>query len=102
MLHGVPWLLLGSLWAILFSEYRAFRARMKLGIYIRRLEAEAAVRAQELFESEQAYRNVRLELLSLLEPPQGSRYKREEVRSGAKPALRLAYSGPAHSTRQPQ
>jgi len=67
MLHGVPWFLIGALWALLYSEYRGFRRRMKLADYIRSLETELETRAEEHFESERAYRDVRIELLDLLE-----------------------------------
>jgi hypothetical protein len=67
MLHGVPWFLVGALWAFLYSEYRGFRQRMKLAGHIRALETEMETRAEEHFESEQAYREVRIELLDLLE-----------------------------------
>lgn len=67
MLHGVPWFLVGALWAFLYSEYRGFRRRLKLAGHIRALERELETRAEEHFESEQAYRNVRNELLDLLE-----------------------------------
>ena len=67
MLHAVPWFLLGSLWALLFSEYRAFQQRLKLAAHIHALEAELATRADEQFECEKAYRSVRIELLDLLE-----------------------------------
>src|SRR6201999_1679769 len=66
MLHGVPWFLLGSLWAVLFCEYRAFRARLKLSDRIQALESELHVIEEEHFESQKAYRNVRIALLDLL------------------------------------
>jgi hypothetical protein len=67
MLHGVPWFLVGALWAFLYSEYRGFRRRLKLSAHIRTLEMELETRSEEHFESEQAYRDVRIELLDLLE-----------------------------------
>lgn len=67
MIHGVPWFIVGALWAFLYSEYRSFRRRMKLADYIRSLETELETRAEEHFESERAYRDVRIELLDLLE-----------------------------------
>jgi hypothetical protein len=67
MLHGVPWFLVGALWAFLYSEYRGFRRRLSLAGHIRALETELETRAEEQFESEQAYRGVRIELLDLLE-----------------------------------
>jgi hypothetical protein len=78
MLNGVPsffgapalayalWFLLGALWAVLFCEYRAFRARQKLIAQIRALEGELAVSSEEYFESAQAYRGVRSALLDIL------------------------------------
>ena len=78
MLHAVPWFLLGSLWAFLFSEYRAFQQRLKLAAHIRALETELATRADEQFECEKAYRNVRIELLDLLEAARSSRLIRAE------------------------
>lgn len=67
MLHGVPWFLLGSLWAVLYCEYRGYRRRAKLAAQIHALEDELAIRADEQFECERAYRDVRLELLDVLE-----------------------------------
>ena len=78
MLHGVQvffsapahadvlWFVLGASWAALICEYRAFRRRLKLVAHIRALDTELHVSEEELFESEKAYRNVRLALLELL------------------------------------
>ena len=66
MLQGVPWFLLGSLWAVLFCEYRAFRRRLKLSDHIRALESELNA-SEEHFDSERAYLDrLRGELLELL------------------------------------
>ena len=81
MLHGVPWFLLGSLWAVLFCEYRAFRARLKLSDHIHALESELHVMEEEHFESQKAYRNVRIALLDVLahKPSRQSRMMRSEA-----------------------
>lgn len=76
MLDGVPWFLLGSLWAVLFCEYRAFRRRQKLVADIRALESELAVSSEEYFEIAQAYRDVRRELLDLLAAAKSARVQR--------------------------
>jgi hypothetical protein len=76
MLHGVPWFLLGSLWAVLYCEYRAFRRRLKLAAHIRMLEAELSA-SEEYFASEKEYQDrIRAELLDLLAAARSSRGNR--------------------------
>ena len=66
MLHGVPWFLLGSLWAVLYCEYRAFRKRLKLAAHIRVLESELSA-SEDYFASEKHHQDrIRAELLDLL------------------------------------
>jgi hypothetical protein len=68
MLHGVPWFLLGSLWAIFLCEWRASRARKMLKQQIFSLQAEIAAKTEDQVESEHAYRDyVRSQLLDLLD-----------------------------------
>ena len=89
MLHGVPWFLLGCLWAILYCEYRGFRRRLKLVAQIRALESELAVSSEEYFESAKAYRDVRNELIDLLAAAQSARAnKTSQSRRLAAPAPR--------------
>jgi hypothetical protein len=73
MLHAVPWFLLGSLWAVLFCEYRGFRTRLKWTAHIRFLESELSA-TEEHFESERAYHDrLRAELLDLLAAAKSAR-----------------------------
>jgi hypothetical protein len=76
MLHGVPWFLLGSLWAVLFCEYRAFRRRLKLAVQIRVLESELSA-SEYYFASEKHHQHrIRAELLDLLAAAKSSREHR--------------------------
>ncbi|HXS05535.1 MAG TPA: hypothetical protein VN723_02000 [Rhizomicrobium sp.] len=91
MLHGVQslfgapalayalWFLLGSLWAVLLCEYRAFRRRQKLIAQIHALESELAVSSEEYFESAQAYRDVRSALLDILAAREPREHRPREV-----------------------
>ena len=73
MLHGVPWFLLGSLWALLFCEYRGFRKRLAMAAHIRTLETEL-MHAEDRFLGEQVRNDrVRAELLDLLAAVQSAR-----------------------------
>lgn len=77
MLQAVPWFLLGSLWAVLFCEYRAFRRRQKLVAQIRVLESELSA-SEEYFASERHHQDrIRAELLALL----AAAKSRREIRS---------------------
>ena len=82
MLHGVPWFLLGSLWAVLFCEFRAFRRRLKLVAHIRVLESEL-MNAEDHYLSDRAERDrIRSELLDLLAAAQARANKpSREMRS---------------------
>jgi len=60
------WFLLGSLWAALFCEYRAFRKRLKLADHIRMLESDL-MRAEDNFVAARIQNDrIRTELLKLL------------------------------------
>jgi hypothetical protein len=60
------WFVLGSLWAVLVCEYRAYRRRLKLVAHIRVLETEL-MHAEDHFLSEQTRNDrIRSELLKLL------------------------------------
>jgi hypothetical protein len=86
MLQGVPWFILGALWAILFCEYRAFRLRLKWTAHIRALESRLAASAED-FENEFAYNDrIRAELLAMLAMANSARARR---------ATRLLRSTPA-------
>ena len=68
--------MLGSLWAVLVCEYRAYRRRLKLVAHIRVLETEL-MHAEDHYLSEQTRNDrIRSELLKLLKAashrPRGS------------------------------
>lgn len=86
MLQGVPWFILGALWAILFCEYRGFRMRRKMADRIHALESRLAASNEE-FENEFAYNDrIRAELLAMLAMANSARARR---------ASRLLRSTPA-------
>ena len=60
------WFVLGSLWAVLVCEYRAYRRRLKLVAHIRVLETELMA-AEDYYLSERTRNDrIRSELLKLL------------------------------------
>lgn len=86
MLHAVPWFLLGSLWAVLYCEYRAYRRRMKLVAHIQMLENELML-AEDHYLSEQNQNDlVRAELLKFLAAARAKRRNRISTTSLPQPA----------------
>ena len=70
------WFVLGSLWAILVCEYRAFRRRLKLVAHIRVLESDL-MHAEDNFLSEQIHNDqIRAELLDVLKRAQSARARK--------------------------
>lgn len=60
------WFILGSLWAVLVCEYRAYRRRVKMVAHIRVLETEL-MNAEDHYLTERTHSDrVRAELLDLL------------------------------------
>jgi|SRR6185312_11021039 len=76
------WFVLGSLWAVLVCEYRAYRRRLKLVAHIRVLETEL-MHAEDHFLSEQTLNDrVRAELLDMLGAARSSRFGKTRVPPG--------------------
>ena len=77
------WFVLGSLWALLVCEYRAYRRRLKLVAHIRVLETEL-MHAEDHFLSERTHSdNIRAELLALLAAAKTSRKISHGIRHAA-------------------
>ncbi len=68
------WFILGSLWAVLVCEFRAFKRRVRMVAHIRVLETEL-MNAEDHYLSEHTHNDrIRAELLDMLAKAKASRH----------------------------